>query len=135
MVLNTTDFCNFLKSLQTPWNASYTFGNGFLSDYRIVCVNVGCIPKCPKFAEFAQKAYSPFFSNLADFGKCQEPLQTPWNASYMIANGFLGFFGTVFMDEFAMLKLADFWPKSLGYSALFLTFRSKTADNGGDAPF
>ena len=27
--------------------------------------------------------------NMADLGKCRESLQTPWNASYVLANGFL----------------------------------------------
>ena len=27
--------------------------------------------------------------NMADLGKCRKSLQTPWKASYLLANGFL----------------------------------------------
>ena len=36
--------------------------------------------------------------NMVDFGKCQKSLQTPWIASYMLANGFLTAYRIVYTD-------------------------------------
>ena len=33
--------------------------------------------------------------NRVDFGRCWESFQTPWNALYVLANGFLTTFGIV----------------------------------------
>ena len=53
-----------------------------------VCVDFGWIRKGPKLADFEQKAPRGF-RKMADFGEYRKSLQTPWNASYMLANGFL----------------------------------------------
>ena len=55
------------------------------------------------------------FKNMGDFDKCWESLQTPWNASYMLVNGFLSACGIVGVD-FVWIrmgpKLADFEQKA-----------------------
>ena len=53
--------------------------------------------------------------NMADFGKCRKSLQTPWNAFYMLANGFLTAWWIVRVD-FGWIregpKVADFEQKA-----------------------
>ena len=53
--------------------------------------------------------------NMVDFGKYQKSLQTPWNSSYMLANGFLTAYGIVHVDFRWFCKgkkLVDFEQKA-----------------------
>ena len=53
--------------------------------------------------------------NMADLGKCRESFQTPWNASYVLANGFTSTLGIV-REDLRWIpkdpKLADFEQKA-----------------------
>ena len=54
---------------------------------------------------------------MADFGKWRKSLQSPWNASYMLVNGFLsacGITGVNFVWIRMGPKLADFEQKADG---------------------
>ena len=61
---------------------------------------------------------------MADFGKCRKSLQTPWNASYMLADEFIPACGIVSVD-FAWIrkgpKLADIEQKGLGSTGMVLS--------------
>ena len=91
MDLNMADLGKCRKSLQTSWNASYELWKGFLTTCKIVHVYCEWIRKVPKLAEFEQKprALTQGFLVMADLGKCRKSLQTPWNASCELANGYV----------------------------------------------
>ena len=63
---------------------------------------------------------------MAEFGKCSKSLQTPWNSSYMLENGFATACGIIRVD-FGWIrkgpKSADFWANSVGYSPSFWRWR------------
>ena len=51
----------------------------------------------------------------ADFGKCEKSSQTPWNVSYVLANGFLTVLGLIRKDFVGIskgLKSTDFDEKN-----------------------
>ena len=58
MVLNMADLGKCRESLQTAWNASYFLANGFPTTFDNVGDDFGWIPKCPKSADFDQKAWA-----------------------------------------------------------------------------
>ena len=99
MVLNMADFGKFWKSLQTPWNASKTLANRFLTPCGTFCIDLGWFRKGHKFAVFQQKPWAIAHGlKMADFGKFWKSLQTPWNASKTLANRFLTPCGTFCTD-------------------------------------
>ena len=60
---------------------------------------------------------------MVDFGKCRKSPQTPWNISYMLANGFLTACGivSVVSGEFARVRNWPIFNKTPGLWPMVLT--------------
>ena len=99
MVLNMADFGKFWKSLQTPWNASKTLANRFLTPCGTFCIDLGWFRKGHQFAVFQQKPWAIAHGfEHGGFCKFWKSLQTLWNASKTLANRFLSPCGTFCID-------------------------------------
>ena len=89
-------------------------GVGEIENMAIVGEDLGWSPKGPKSAHFLAKRLG---LKMTGFSKCRESFQTPWNASYVLANGFPTTFGIIGEDSGRILKgpkSADFEKKACG---------------------
>ena len=99
MVLNMADFGKFWKSLQTPWNASKTLANRFLTPCGTFCIDLGWFRKGHKFAVFQQKPWAIAHGfEHGGFWQVLEIAPNSWNASKTLANRFLTPCGTFCID-------------------------------------
>ena len=99
MILKRADFGKCEKSSQTPWNVSYMLANGFLTVPGLVGNDFVGISKGLKSTDFDQKAWAIAHGfQEGGFRKCEKSSQTPWNVSYMLANGILTVSGLVRKD-------------------------------------
>ena len=74
--------------------------------------------------------YSPRLVKMVDLAKCQKSLQTPWNASCMLANEFLTACGIVCVDFGS--EIGRLWAKT--WARFFKALLSESRINGTLSP-
>ena len=80
----------FLYQKRTVWMFS-------LPDFAVNLRFSRCSPFVFNTLDVSQEGVPPCV--MADLGKCRESLENPWNASYVLANGFKTTFGIVCKDS------------------------------------
>ena len=127
MVLKMTDFGKFWNSLQTPWNASSVLENGCLTRCRTVCVEFEWIHEGRKMTVFDQKPWAiahgfehDGFWQVLEF--TPNYLNRVVNAWKWLSNTLLDYLCR-FRVNSRGTEIDRFWPKTLGYSPWFWTWR------------
>ena len=123
MVLNRSDFGKFWKSLQTPWNHSYTPAKGFLTPWGTFCVDFRWNRKGPKSTIFEQKAWAiahgfeqvGFWQVLEIAPNSLKRLLHPCKWIFNNCGDHLCWFPVNSQGS----EIDRFWAKSLGYSPWF----------------
>ena len=127
MVLNMTDFGKFWNSLQTPWNASYVLENEILTRCWTICVEFERIHEGRKLTAVDQKPWAiahgfehdGFWQVLEFAPNSVKRLLSAWK---WISNRLQDYLSRIRTNSRGS-EIDRFWPKTLGYSPWFWTWR------------